>query len=556
MRSTGRLSALVAGWGMLLTALLGNAAAPALEHLYPAGAQRGTTNLITAIGKQDTWPVEVWTDDDEIHFKAEKDKGKFTVTVSPKARQGPHLIRLYNAEGASAVRFFLVGDVLEAEEKEANDDFSKAQSLEKLPVIVNGRLEKNGDLDSYAITLQEGQWLVASLDAYVLSSTMDGLLRITDTNGLQMAFNHDSNLTLDPFLAWQASKSGTYIVQVMGFAYPATSSIQFDGGTGNIYRLGLTTGAYLHHTFPTGITRTNAEVEVYGWNLAGGKQSAKVRLKPETLAAGSQVMPVSLESLNTLEVPVGSSPEQVEQEPNDSRAEAGLLVVPGQVSGRIQQTGDVDCFTFESKKGQKWELAVLSDKLGFPLDATLRIEDATGKELAKNDDANSSSDPYLLWTAPAEGKFTVVISSLLRQAGSNYIYRLVITEPQPDFKVTVTANSFNVSPGKTNEFKATVKKLHGHDRSLTLEAVGLPKGISLSAVEIPAKGGEVTLKLVAQADARPASGEFSLVVKDTATGKTDKISHELVSRGVDNGVPQGYSTLVIERVERFWLTVR
>jgi len=40
-----------------------------MEHLYPAGAQRGTTNIVTAIGKQDPWPVEVWTDDARIQFK-------------------------------------------------------------------------------------------------------------------------------------------------------------------------------------------------------------------------------------------------------------------------------------------------------------------------------------------------------------------------------------------------------------------------------------------------------------------------------------------------------
>ncbi len=528
-----------------------------MEHLYPAGARRGTTNFVTAVGKQDPWPVEVWTDDPRIQFKAEKDKGKFSVIVLPEAEIRPHLVRLYNAEGASTVRFFLVSDTAELEEKEPNEDFSKPQVIDKLPVIVNGRLEKNGDVDSFAVKVAAGQWLIASMEAYVLGSTMDGMLRITDTNGVQMAYNHDGNFTLDPFIAWQAPKAGTYVVQAMGFSYPANSSINFDGGTGNIYRLSLTTGPYLDYAYPTGVIRTNlAKVKVTGWNLLDGKEWMVACLQTSSLPTNTTTVPVRLGSLNTLAIPVGTLPELEEQEPNDAVAQAQNMIVPGYMSGRIQQIGDVDRFGFETKKGQKWEVAVQSDKLGFPLDATLRIEDSTGKELAKNDDANNSADPSLVWTAPADGKFIAVVSSLLRQGGSNYIYRLSVTEPKPGFRATVAANNFNVSPGKTNEIKVTVTKLHGHDKPLVIAANGLPKGVSLVAGEVPAKGGEVAIKLVAQADAKPFSGIFTLAVNEQAARTNGFAVFEMISRGIDNGVPQGYTTLVIEQTESLWLTVR
>lgn len=553
------------GWSLrslLLSCLLTwatsvHAAAPVLEHIYPAGAQRGTTNIVTALGKQDPWPVEVWTDDSRVQFKAEKDKGKFSVIIAPDAEPGPHLVRLYNAEGASTVRFFIVSDTLEVDEKEANDDLSKPQPLEKLPVIINGRLEKNGDVDSFAVSLEKDQWLIASLEAYVLASTMDGMLRITDTNGLQLAYNHDGNRTLDPFLAWQAPAKGMYVVQVMGFPHPANSSINFDGGTGNIYRLHLTTGPYLDYTYPTGVQRGNkTELDVHGWNLPGGKRSAELSLAIASLPATATNVPVRLSSFNKLDIPVGSLPELTEVEPNNTTNELQVITIPSHLSGRIQEVGDFDRFAFESKKGQKWEVAVQSDKLGFPLDATLRIEDSNGKELAKNDDANNSADPALVWTAPADGKFIIVISSLLRQGGSNYIYRLSVTEPQPSFRATVAANNFNLSPGKTNEFKATLTRIHGHDGKLVFEAGGLPQGVSLVAGEVPAKSGDVTLKLIAQADAKPFSGHFTISVKDMGANIALKAPHELISRGTDNGVPQGYSDLVVKEVDEFWLTVR
>jgi len=542
---------------LLTSAASVRAAAPVLEHIYPAGAQRGTTNIVTVVGKQDPWPVEVWTDDARIQFKPEKDKGKFSVIIPADVEPGPRLVRLYNAEGASTVRYFVVSDNLEVEEKESNDEFSKPQALEKLPITINGRLEKNGDVDSFAVNLEKGQWLIASLEAYVLASTMDGMLRITDTNGLQLAYNHDGNRTLDPFLAWQAPSKGIYVVQVMGFPYPANASINFDGGTGNIYRLSLTTGPYLDYAYPTGVMRTNlAKVKVTGWNLLDSKEWMVACLQTSSLPTNTTAAPIRLGSINTLTIPVGTLPEQVEQEPNDATAEARSIIVPGYASGRIQQIGDVDRFVFESKKGQKWEVAVQSDKLGFPLDATLRIEDTTGKELVKNDDVNNSADPALVWTAPADGKFIAVISSLLRQGGSNYIYRLSVTEPRPSFRVTIAANNFNVSPGKTNEFKATVTRLHGHNGKLVFEASGLPADVSLVAGEVPAKTGDVTLKLIARAEAKPFSGHFTISVKDAEANITLKAVNELISRGTDNGVPQGYSSLVIEMVDALWLTVR
>ena len=554
--SRGSLVWLFAGLGLFTGSQPVAAAAPTLEHLYPAGGARGTTNLITAIGKQDPWPVEVWTDDAGLKFKAEKDKGKFSVSISPETKLGPHLVRLHNAQGASTTRFFLVSDTAEFEEKEPNDDFTKPQNIEKLSAIVNGRLEKNGDVDSFAVTLKAGQTLIASLDSYVLASTMDGMLRIVDTNGVQVAYNHDGNLSLDPFIAWQAPQNGTYIVQVMGFPYPANSSINFDGGSGNIYRLTLSTSAYLEYTFPTGVTRTNStEVKAYGWNLPDGKGWVPVTLKTTAHPADATTVEVKVGASNTLRIPFSNLPEQTEKEPNDKTAEAQPIVVPGYLSGCIEKPADVDRYTFTAKKGQKWEIAVQSDKLGFPLDATLRIEDATGKELSKNDDANNSQDPSLTWTAPADGQFTAVVSSLLHEGGTNYIYRLSITEPQPSFRATVAANNFSVAKGKTNEFKLTVTKQNGHDKPLQLEAKGLPAGVTISSAEVPAKGGDIQVKLIAAADAKPFGGPILLSLKDSASGTKTPVCHELISRGTDNGVPQGYATLVIEKVEQLWLTV-
>src|SRR6266487_2808287 len=216
------------------------AAVPTLDHLFPVAVQAGTTNSVTAIGKFDPWPAKVWMDAPGVVFKPETNSGNFTVEVAADAPVGPHLIRMFNEQGASALRFLIVTRDPQLAEREPNDDFSNPQSIERFPASLNGRLEKSGDVDSFAVPLEAGQTLIASVEAFTLAS-------LVDAPGVQVAWNHDGR-TLDPFLAWTAKSAGTYVLQVFGFAYPAESAVKFTGSDKCVYRLQLSRGPYLRYT--------------------------------------------------------------------------------------------------------------------------------------------------------------------------------------------------------------------------------------------------------------------------------------------------------------------
>ncbi|HYV28976.1 MAG TPA: hypothetical protein VFA77_15680, partial [Candidatus Eisenbacteria bacterium] len=292
------------------------AAAPALEHFYPVALQAGTTNTIAAIGKFDPWPPKVWVDSAAISFKAETNIGKFSVEVATSALTGPHLIRVFNEQGASTLRFFIVTREPQGSEQEPNDDFTKPQVIERLPISLNGRLDKSGDVDSFAVTLETGQTLIASLEAYVLGSPVDAVLRLVDSHGLQMALNHDDGRTLDPFLAWTAKAAGAYILQVFGFAYPANSDVKFTGGNACVYRLHLSRGPSLHYTVPLGVQRgARTKLQLFGWNL--GPNTAH-----EFDFDGSGFSDTEKDAVaripgfdNTLTLPTGEGPELSEKEP-------------------------------------------------------------------------------------------------------------------------------------------------------------------------------------------------------------------------------------------------
>ena len=531
------------------------AAAPSFDHLFPIALRLGTTNSIAAIGKFDPWPVKVWVDVPGIRFIAETNSGKFTVEIATNAPVGPHLVRVYNDEGASGPRFLIVTREPQLAEQEPNDDFKKPQVIEHFPASLNGRLEKGGDVDSFAVPLGVGQTLVASVEAYTLASPLDAVLRLVDARGVEVAFNHDDGRTLDPFLTWTANQAGTFVLQVFGFAYPADSDVRFTGNNKCVYRLHVSRGPWLRHTLPLGVRRGNrTELRCVGWNLNTNTEP-RVVFDGNALASDTERTTVRFSPFeNEVTLPIGDGPELLEHEPNNSASEAGALSIPSAVTGCIDRPGDEDRFTFTAHKGDKLWFRIQSARLGFPLDAWLQIEDGAGKQLTRSDD-NALADPELEWSAPEDAMFVVTVGSVLHRGGKEHQYRLSLTRPVPAFKAVVTADAFTIVTGRTNEIKVGLTRQFGFAAKLQVSAQDLPDGISAAPVDVPEKGGEVTLKLVAAPEAKPFSGPVKIVVTEIETKRERVAPASLITTGINNGVPNGYSQLAIESVEALWLTV-
>ena len=543
-------------WLWLGTALGAPAAAPVLDQLFPVALQLGTTNSVEAIGKIDPWPPQTWTDAPGIHVEPSTNKGTVRVTVDPNVTPGAHFLRLYNEEGASAPRFLLITSDASVAEVEPNDLYTKPQSVASLPAHINGRLEKSGDVDSFGVSLTAGQTLIATVEAHTLMSPFDSVLRLLDSRGVQVAFNHDDGRTLDSRVVWTAPSAGPYVLQVFGFDYPAGSDVRFAGNAKCIYRLHLQTGPFLHHTLPLGVQRgAKTQLISVGPGQAANTHGAQTfdgtSLEPSTQTVEFRAAGFA----NPLTLPVGEGPETVEVEANNTTKEASILAIPGAVSGTINPGRDVDRFRFVAREGEAWTVAVSSASFGFPLDAWLKIEDLQGKELAGNDDADGA-DPQLNWTAPAGTNFVAVVGGLGRQGGPECLYRLSFRRPTPGLKATVADNSFTVEPGKTNEVKLTVNRLHGLTNSLRVEVTGLPADVRAEPLAVTDKGGDTVLKLVAATNAAAFNGVIQFQIADVVTAHPTPVTMELVTGGENNGVPQGFRHLVRESIEQFWLTVR
>ena len=497
------------------------AAAPVVEFLYPAGGQRGTTVAVKAGGKLDKWPVQAWTDAPGLKVQPGAESGSLTIQIDKDVAAGPHLLRLYNAEGPSVPRVFVVGEGPETAETEPNDEASRAQAVKELPATINGRLDKNGDVDSYAVKLEAGQWLTAVVQGRRLGSPMDPLLHAYDAEGHQVGFAHDG-LGLDPLLVFRASKAGTYYVRVSAFAFPPAADVKLAGGAQDVYRLNLRAGAPALHVMPAGVRRgTKARVQLVPWRQGAGEARSKEVDATAVADGDDSVLVPGCGAEGGLRVYVGDGPEWTEAEAG-SAAAAQPPAAPFAVTGRVEHDGEEDGFRFTARKGEQVVFSVHSVALVSAMDPALRVEDESGKALASDDDGGGrdpmsplGGDARLEWDPGADGVYRVVVSDLYGRGGEGYVYRLAVQKKNPAMVATVTGDEFRVAAGKSESIKVRVIRRTGDDRGLVVTATGLPAGVTATAAEVPAASGDMTVTLTAAADAKAAAGPFQVMVLST-----------------------------------------
>lgn len=500
----------------LLASLLPNvcsAAPPTLTYLFPAGAQQGKTIEVLAGGTFERWPVQAWVEGKGVSVKASAAKGKLTVTVAPDAAPGTYWIRLFDEQGASALRPFIVGTLPEVMEQEPNDDPKKPHVLPSSSVVVNGRLSQPGDVDGFAVSLRKGQTLVASMEANtLLGSPMDAILQIVSADGFVLEQNNDYH-DLDSQIVFDVPKDGTYLVRTFAFPAVPDSGIRYFGSELCIYRLTLTTGGFVDHPYPLAVSRVNpGSVELIGWNIPDAAK--KVTIRPGDDADTTWLSHPQL--ANTATVRLEPHPTVTKSADNDPQ-HPQFIELPVTVSGRIAK-GGADVYQFAAKKGQKLFFQVESRALGYPLDAVLRLTDASGKTLAQVDDPGSrrdaARDPELAFPVPRDDKYFIEVRDLHAFGGLRYVYRLRAVFAEPDYALTLAADRFAITPGKPLDIPVTIDRRNGFNREIEISLEGLPAGVTALPVKSLASGATAkTVALRVSATTGPVSGAIQVVGK-------------------------------------------
>lgn len=155
---------------------------------------------------------------------------------------------------------------------------------------------------------------------------------------------------------------------------------------------------------------------------------------------------------------VSDWPEITEKEPNDELSHAQKVTLPVVVNGRIEKSTDQDHYVFTAKKGQRVFINCWAWRVDSLLDGTLMVFDARGKEIAYAGD-NFGRDPFLDFTAPADGDYTVRVWDFVYGGGADSFYRLHIgslphvdavlpAAVRPGTKATVTVYGRNLPGGR------------------------------------------------------------------------------------------------------------
>jgi len=551
-----RLNRILPLFLFLIAATLIHAEPPKLDYLFPAGGTRGTTITLTLGGELAAWPVSIWSDAPDLVFTPSETKGEVKVQIPDTVPLGAYLIRAYHADGASRPRTFIVDDQSHASEVEPNDDYRKPQKIETTPTLINGRLEKSGDSDSFAINLKAGQWLVAKAESYGIGSPIDPALHVRDANGFRLADAHDTQ-NLDPLLAFQAPADGTYIVQIDGFAHIPRFDVRLFGSAACVYRLAILTGPYAHYAFPLAVTTgTESDLQLNGWNLPEGEGATR-NLK--WTAPALPTIPSHDFQFASLTTPlaenhpsvfVSAHPQSIESDDNNTSATATKLAHPFGVSGHIFPAGDEDWYAITLKKSETVRLKVVSASLGFGLDSVVSVHDASGKSLASGDDATATWDAELVWTAPDDAEYFLRVVDRFAIGAKDFAYYLEVTSPAPRIQATVAASLLRLDVGTTATLKLNVTRLDGYAAPLIATATDLPEGVTSTSAAIPEKGGEVTLILDALPTAKAFNGLFRVLILSTDPA-APQVS--IAPASLDVELPVGPQ--IIPRTDKLWLTV-
>jgi hypothetical protein len=515
-----------------------------LERIFPLGGSAGSEVLLEIAGKD-------LDDVKELHFdhpgfKAEFVKpNQFRVRIAADVPAATYEVRAVGRFGISGARLFAVDRGLtEVLEKEPNDTPEKAQPV-PLNTAINGRCDSNGD-DFYRFPLKKGQRVVIDCRALRLDSTLRASLVLSSAEGRELARSRPYHERTDPLLDFSAPADGDYVLGL--------HDMTFSGGLP--YRLIVSTRPYIENVFPAAVVPgVKTALTVLGRNLPGGKPSVTWTVQGQPLeemtvsytapkdaaavarftfldhpsspnlnARGLQVRLPGLEdAVNPATLTFAADAVTREHEPNDTAETAQALTLPTTVCGRLDRPGDADWYTFTAKAGEQVAVDLLCERLGFPGDPFVLILNDKGQELASIDDhginlnalAQFNRDPVGVFNVPVTGKYRLFVQDRYRKGGARYQYVLHLGNPRPDF-YPVVFHETNPDPtcplvrAGGSAFCEICLNRRNFNGPITLEAEGLPVGVTCAPVHVSPQAQHASVVFSAAANAAPWSGAIKL----------------------------------------------
>ena len=503
----------------------------------------------------------------------------FTATIAADVPVGTWEIRCQGRYGISNRRLFSVGTTPEVTETEPNggNDVpvwteadgvrSNAAQQVTVPVFINGQSLGGPDVDWFRLQAKAGQSLLLTAFSRHIDSRMDPLVTVYREDGVVLAES-------------RVGPGGEATAEVTpatdGLLFIKVHDSIFAQGEEYTYRLLIAPTPRADFVFPpAGLPGTTAQYTIYGRNLPGGLPSTFVsdgvplqqlnvsveipadipgRLITSTPMEAHQAgldgfeyqIPGSLPGTGTVLITAATAPLVVEAA-NDSETQAQKLTLPCEVMGQFYPARDADWYAFDAKKDEVWSINVISQRLGLRTDPSMLIQQITKDEsgaekvtdvlflddIPQPNTGNNrtgrfefderSGDPSVLFKAPADGTFRVLIrdgvSAIRAQPG--LLYRLAIRQPSPDFRIAAipaqSSGSLMLRKGGRNVVRLVIWRIDGFDDEIRVVAEGLPAGVTAEECVIGPGNSFGTLILTAS-DAAAGAADIRVTAHSTISG--------------------------------------
>jgi hypothetical protein len=424
------------------------------------------------------------------------------ITVEKDAEPGKRELRLLNETAMSNPLWIQVGRFAESGETEPNDARPDGAAIRRFPVVVNGRVMP-GDVDRFSFDALQGQRLVIEAGARdvipYLADAVPGwfqaVMELTDSDGNEVSYADSFHYRQDPVIYFEVPRDGRYVIEIRDSLYRGREDF--------VYRLTLGEIPFVTSVFPLGAGYSSTTtVELRGWNLT--TTSVEVRTMSRERSRPVHWCTVPQGDGMSVRVPlqIDRLPEVFDREPNDSTAAAQEVPVRTNVNGRIDRPGDQDVFFIPGRTRLVAEIH--ARRHGSPLDSMLTLTDAHGREIAFNDDHEDKSlgllthhaDSHLEATVPSSGAY-LHVGDAQRSGGAEFVYRLSLRAPEPDYELRVTPGTIIARAGAVTPVTVHALRRDGFDGDIELALEAAPEGFQLSGGLIPGNADRVQLTLTA-----------------------------------------------------------
>jgi hypothetical protein len=554
-----------------------------LHTLSPPVLQAGETTEITVAGLNLEDLTALTFSDPGIKAELVAGTKTFRVTVPEAVGEGPVEARVDGYFGRSTSRLLQIvpqSAVIIADAGAVQHSPATAPAL-PLNAHAHGLTDAN-QIDRWKIALTKGQRILVHAFAERLDSRADASLILSDLAGKVLESSHNV-IGRDPLLDFTAPAAGEYLVGVHDFLY--------NGGVGYSYLLTASTRPWIDAVFPpAGQEGQVIEATLLGRNLPGGSQGEGLEIdgKPlETLSASitvgapegprpdpnlparAMVAGFRFQQGESNAVHLGIAKEPVVAELSD--AALPPLTGPAEIAARFDTPGDTDQFRLSAKAGTAYWIEVIGDRLSGKVDPYLVLEKVTkaadGTEtfaiVREGDDtaakagtrlSSGSRDTSLLIAAAAAADYRITAMNQFDSGGPTHLYRLAVREARPDFDLVAVAERSHyelnqahpatplLRKGGTEPVRILIQRRDGFDGPITLEANGLPAGVTCPAVTATVKEDSVRMVFHAAPDAAGWNGDIRI------TGKAKLGEQEITRDARSAAFVQGVADATKERL--------